>query len=183
MTRDYASAEQAYKATHGLAPTHSLSARDLPPGFPIEHARQRRLPLAIALFSAAIAAYGFTFALPQQQLARYLPLHPIALPLALQFVVAAASSAVFAMNQALVSDLSPGRGAGSTAVNNLVRCGLGAVGVAGVESMIAALGPAATFLALAMVTVCLSPLVAISRVRGPEWRMQQGQSKGLREKV
>ena len=61
----------------------------------------------------------------------------IAVPLLLQFLIAATSNALFAINQTLLSDLCPGKGASSTAINNLVRCGLSAVGVAFIEQMIA----------------------------------------------
>ncbi|KAH8742478.1 major facilitator superfamily domain-containing protein [Diaporthe sp. PMI_573] len=124
MTRDYKTAEVAYKIAHNLPSWHNLPVKNVPADFPIEHARLRNLPWIAGLFAASTAAYGFSLAKP------ILTSKPgwIVVPLTLQFLIAATSNAVFALNQTLVSDLCPGKGASSTAINNLVRCGLGAVG-------------------------------------------------------
>jgi len=169
MTRDFAAAESAYRAAHDLGPDYTLPAKNLPPGFPIERARLRNLPWIAALFVAATAAYGFSLASPALTALRGW----IAVPLALQFVIAATSNAVFALNQTLVSDLCPGRGASSTAINNLVRCGFGAVGVAFVETMIAAVGPGPAFLGLALVVLICVPLVAATWFWGMKWRARR----------
>ncbi|KAI1419243.1 major facilitator superfamily transporter [Xylaria sp. FL1777] len=166
MTRDYKAAEVAYKVRHNLPPTYKLPVKRVPADFPIEHARLRHLPWITVLFAAATAAYGFSLA------DTTLTSKPgwIAVPLALQFLIAAASNAVFALNQTLVSDLCPGKGASSTAINNLVRCGLGAVGVAFVETMITDLGPAPAFLGLALITVATTPFAVVNWFWGQEWR-------------
>ncbi len=169
MTRDFAAAESAYRAAHNLRPDYTLPAKDLPPEFPIERARLRNLPWIAALFVAATAAYGFSLASPALTALRGW----IAVPLALQFFIAATSNAIFALNQTLVSDLCPGRGASSTAINNLVRCGFGALGVAFIETMIAAVGPGPAFLGLALVVLICVPLVAATWFWGMKWRARR----------
>ncbi|KAK4148987.1 putative major facilitator superfamily transporter [Chaetomidium leptoderma] len=177
MTRDYKAAEVAYKIANNLPPTYKLPAKKVPTDFPIEYARLRHLPWIAGLFAASTAAYGFSLA------DTTITSKPgwIAVPLVLQFLIAAASNAVFALNQTLVSDLCPGKGASSTAINNLVRCGLGAVGVAFVETMVADVGPAPAFLGLALVTVAVSPSAVVNWYWGPEWRAARMEKKAKLE--
>ncbi len=178
MTRDYKAAEVAYKAANNLPPTHKLPAKNVPTGFPIEHARLKHLPWIAGLFAASTAAYGFSLADPT------LTSRPgwIVVPLGLQFLIAATSNAVFALNQTLVSDLCPGKGASSTAINNLVRCGLGAVGVAFIETMVADFGPGPTFLGLALIMVAMSPFAAVNWYWGQQWRAARAEKKSLEKK-
>ncbi|KAH6641867.1 major facilitator superfamily transporter [Chaetomium tenue] len=173
MTRDYKAAEAAYKMANNLPPTHKLPARNVPADFPIEYARLRHLPWIAGLFVTSTAAYGFSLA------DATFTSKPgwIAVPLVLQFLIAATSNAVFALNQTLVSDLCPGKGASSTAVNNLVRCGMGAVGVAFVETMVADVGPAPAFLGLALIVVAVSPSAAVNWYWGQEWRAARMEKK------
>lgn len=169
MTRDYLATEQAYKTLHNIPETEKLSGKNMPAEFPIEHARLRRLPWIVLIFVASTAAYGVALDFPSvTSRAGW-----IAVPLILQFFIAAASNAVFALNQTLVTDLCPGKGASATAINNLVRCGLGAVGVAVVENLVASLGPGATFLSLALITIVVGPLSVVHWYWGQEWRAQR----------
>ncbi|PNP38577.1 hypothetical protein TGAMA5MH_09658 [Trichoderma gamsii] len=177
MTRDYKAAEVAYKLAHNLPPSYKVPAKDIPADFPIEHARLRHLPWIASLFTVSTAAYGFSLAYPS------ITSKPgwIAVPLALQFLIAAMSNAVFALNQTLVSDLCPGKGASSTAINNLVRCGLGAVGVAFVENMITNIGSAWAFLGLALITVAMAPFAAVNWYWGQQWRAARTKRKAKTE--
>ena len=179
MTRDYKAAEVAYKIANNLPPTHKLPAKNVPTDFPIEYARLRHLPWIAGLFAASTAAYGFSLA------DATFTSKPgwIAVPLVLQFLIAATSNAVFAFNQTLVSDLCPGKGASSTAINNLVRCGLGAIGVAFVETMVADVGPAAAFLGLALITVAVSPSAVVNWYWGQEWRAARMEKKAKLEGI
>lgn len=177
MTRDYKSAEVAYKIAHNLPLSHKLPAKNVPVDFPIEHARLRHLPWIAGLFAASTAAYGFSLAIPTlTSLTGW-----IAVPLALQFLIAATSNAIFALNQTLVSDLCPGKGASSTAINNLVRCGLGAVGVAFIDTMLADFGTAPTYLGLALITVIMVPFAVVNWYWGPEWRAARLEKKAKLE--
>ncbi|KAJ6440943.1 dihydrolipoamide dehydrogenase precursor [Purpureocillium lavendulum] len=145
MTHDFQTFEKAYLPENPSAAPPSESKACLPLDFPIEHARLRHVPCVLAVFALATGAYGFTV-LPAEHLPLVLKPGWIAVPLILQFIIATTSSAIFAMIATLVTDLCPGQGASSTAVNNLVRCSMGALGSATVDLMIEALGTSMTFL-------------------------------------
>ncbi|KAK3321245.1 major facilitator superfamily domain-containing protein [Cercophora scortea] len=177
MTRDFLAAEAAYKSTHNLPADFKIGAKSLPRDFPIERARLRHLPWVSGLFVLVTACYGFSVAVPA------LDARPgwIAVPLLLQFVIAATSNAVFALNQTIVADLCPGKGAGATAVNNLVRCSLGAAGVAVVDLLINSVGVASAFLGLAMLTVACAPLAVMNWEWGMYWRAKRANRAARRE--
>ncbi|KAI8312042.1 Itaconate transport protein [Colletotrichum sp. SAR11_59] len=173
MNKDFAAAEAAYKSARNEPSKEKLSSKDVPADFPIERARLQRLPWAVVIFVITTAGYGFSMAYPSiTSLGGW-----IAVPLVLQFFIAATSNAVFALNQTLVSDLCPGKGASATAINNLVRCSLGAVGVAFVEQMIALAGVGPTFLGLGLITVSVTPLAVIHRNWGQQWRAERMMAK------
>ncbi|ORY12455.1 major facilitator superfamily domain-containing protein [Clohesyomyces aquaticus] len=176
LNKSYKQAEDTYKQTHGIPATQSLPKKALPADFPLEHARLAYITPTTILFIFSTALYGFS-------LSPSLTSKPgwIALPLVLQFFIAATSNAVFAVNQTLVSDLCPGKGASSTALNNLVRCSMGAVGVAFVEQMISGVGVQATFLGLALVVVVVSPCVVVQWYWGMGWRGERGARKEREE--
>lgn len=131
---------------------------------------------------ASTAIYGFTV-LPTDLLPPQAA-NPawIALPLFLQFLIAATSNAVFAINTTLVSDLCPGKGASSTAINNLVRCSMAAVGVGVIDSILALVGRAGTFIALALLVVAMSAIYVMEWYWGMQWR-QERDMKNNTEKV
>ncbi|KAI8244847.1 hypothetical protein K4K55_004098 [Colletotrichum sp. SAR 10_96] len=107
MTRDYKAIEEAYKASHNMEKSEKLTAKNMPADFPIERARLRRLPWVVVIFIASTGAYGVSLNFPSAtSLTGW-----IAVPLTLQFFIAATSNAVFALNQTLVTDLCPGKGA------------------------------------------------------------------------
>jgi hypothetical protein len=167
MTRDYLEAEREYLSSHGME--KKLSKKDLPVDFPIEQARLRRLPWIATIFTISTAAYGVS--LTFTSLTRLNGW--IAVPLVLQFLIAASSNAIFALNSTLITDLCPGRGASATAMNNLVRGALSALGVAFVERMVADARPGAAFVGLAMVMLVVSPLVILNWYYGPTWRRER----------
>ncbi|KAK2043840.1 major facilitator superfamily transporter [Colletotrichum somersetense] len=169
LTRDYKAAETMYKETHNIPYDEELSPRDIPPDFPLEQARLQRLPWMVFLFVASLAGYGYSLAYPS------MTSRPgwIALPLTMQFLIAASANAIFALNQTIISDLSPGQGASATAVNNLVRCGLAALGVAFTEQMLNAVGPGTAFLSLGMAVIAVSPIQVVNQFWGPMWRAQR----------
>ncbi|KAK8080787.1 MFS general substrate transporter [Apiospora hydei] len=151
MTKDFRTAEVAYNVAHGIPEDQKLPAKKMPVDFPIERTRLRHLPWIASLYSLDWR---------------------IVIPLIMQFLVAATSNAVFAANQSLVSDLCPGQGAGSTAINNLVRCSLGAAGVAVVEMMVSGFGPVATYVGLSLfVMVVATPFAVVNWIYGPGWRV------------
>lgn len=163
---------------HDLPESYELSAKNVPPDFPIEQLRLRRLPWAFALFVFTIAGYGFSMSFPSA----YSRPGWIALPLTLQFFIAASANAMFSINQTLVADLCPGKGASSTGINNLVRCTLAAIMVAFVDEMIKNLGAGATYLGLAFLVIAFSPLFIANWLWGMQWRLsraeQENEKKG-----
>ena len=154
MTRDFATLEASYKLHHRppLPPDFKI-AKNIPVDFPLERARLRHLPWISIAFIFATGAYGLSLAAAPTPTSK--PPGWIAIPLTLQFLIAATSNAVFALNQTIVADLCPGRGAGATAMNNLVRCGLGSVGAAVIDGLITRVGVAPAFLGLAMMTIVI----------------------------
>lgn len=177
MTKDYKATEAQYRATKNLPDDYKLSPKSIPVDFPIEKARLRHLPWIAGIFVISTGIYGFLFSFPTVVALKGW----IAVPLLMQFFIAATSNAVFAVNQTLVSDLCPGKGASATAINNLVRCGLGAVGVAVVEGMISGLGPGVTFLALALIVIMVAPLAAANMLWGMQWRGERMDKKQKKE--
>ncbi|KAK1700069.1 major facilitator superfamily transporter [Colletotrichum godetiae] len=173
MTKDYLEAEEKYKTSHNITGTEKLSGKNMPAEFPIERARLRRLPWIVLIFVASTGGYGLSLNFPSTTSRSGW----IAVPLVLQFFIAATSNAVFALNQTLVTDLCPGKGASATAINNLVRCGLGAIGVALVDNFVATTGPGAAFLGLALVTVAVGPLAVIHWYWGQTWRAARMREK------
>jgi hypothetical protein len=169
LNQDYRAAERAYKLRYGLPDSHILPKTMLPTELPVEHARLKHTKWITALFVISTSVYGFSFSFPN------LTSRPgwIAVPLILQFFIAATSNAVFAINQTMVSDLCPGKGASSTAINNLVRCSMGAVGVAIIERLIMGVGTGATFLCLGLITVAAAPLLVVQWYWGPIWRRER----------
>ncbi|KAK6209351.1 hypothetical protein LQW54_006338 [Pestalotiopsis sp. IQ-011] len=169
MNKDFRAAEVTYREQHKLSDDYKIPSKAIPGDFGIEHARLRHLWWVTLLFILATGIYGFTVGDAS------LTSKPawVIVPLILQFLIAATSNAVFAMNQTMVSDLCPGKGASSTAINNLVRCGLAAVGVAFAETMVSALGPATSFLLLALVVAVCTPMPVVNWHHGPGWRRQR----------
>jgi MFS family permease len=173
MTNDFKDAEVKYKMLYNLPTEYKLPAKNIPVDFPIERTRLRHLPWISVLFTASTALYGFSLSLPNLTTR----VGWVAAPLLLQFLIAAASNAVFALNQTIVSDLCPGKGASSSAINNLVRCGLGAVGVALIDGMLGAFGSATTFLGLALIVVACVPIMVVNWYWGTDWRALREQEK------
>lgn len=166
MDRDYKSAETIYRAAHGMTDDEKISPKAIPSGFPIERARFRHVFWITALLAGFLALYGAAFCdLPITSRREWM-----AVPLALQFFIAAASNMIFAINSTLITDLHPGKGAGATAINNLARCTMSAGAVPLVHFLIKRLKTMPTFCALSAVLLLCMPLAMISRVRGMTWR-------------
>jgi MFS family permease len=156
MDYDYRIVEAQYRRAKGIPEdTKILDSND----FPIEKSRLRNIWWIVLIFIASTAGYGFS-----------LNINRIALPLVLQFFIAYTATAVFSLNSALVIDLYPGASASATAVNNLMRCSVGAVGVAVVQIAIDGLGAGVTFLVLALGTLGCAPLLVVVWVFGEGWR-------------
>lgn len=158
MDHDYKIVEAKYRMDKNIAPTVELKKKDLL-DFPVEESRLRNIWWIILIFVVSTALYGFS-----------LQLKNLAPPLILQFFIAYAATAVFSLNSALVIDLFPGASASATAVNNLMRCSVGAAGVAGAQPLIDALGAGTSFLVLSALVGVLSPMLVAEWFWGAEWR-------------
>ncbi|PVH98880.1 major facilitator superfamily transporter [Periconia macrospinosa] len=169
MNRAYVQAEAKYIEKKNLPADYKLPKKSIPVDFPIEHARMRHMKWITTIFVVSTCFYGFSLSFPR------LVEKPgwISVPLVFQFLIAATSNAIFAINQTMVSDLCPGKGASSTAVNNLVRCSMGALGVAFIEKMIAIMGVASTFMGLGLLVIGMTPLVVLQWYQGPKWRRER----------
>ncbi|KAM7186947.1 major facilitator superfamily transporter [Naviculisporaceae sp. PSN 640] len=182
MARDFTRLEAAYKmAARGLPlPADFKIGKNIPLDFPLERARLGHLPWISILFIVSTAAYGFSLAVAPNPSAQPSP-GWIVVPLTLQFLIAATSNAVFALNQTIVADLCPGRGASATAVNNLVRCGLGALGVALVDGLVTLVGVAPTFLGLSLMTLSVAPFAVLNWYWGMKWRAERAERQQRKE--
>lgn len=119
------------------------------------------------MFTGAVCGYGFSLATDR-----------LSLVLILQFCIASAAQAVFTTCSALAMDLFPGAAATATALQNLVRCALGAVGVAVVDLMIERLGSGLTYALCASLVLFLCPLLTVEWMHGTKQRQRRaGQSK------
>lgn len=169
MDRDYKSAEAIYKDTHGLSEDCNISPKAMPSDFPIEKARFHHVFWITGLLAACMALYGASFwEHPMTSRREW-----IAVPLALQFLIAGTSNMIFAINSTLITDLHPGKGAGATAINNLARCTMSAGAVPLVHYMIKEIKTMPTFCTLAAVLIICMPLAIVSRVLGMKWRRER----------
>ncbi|CZR64513.1 related to synaptic vesicle transporter SVOP and related transporters (major facilitator superfamily) [Phialocephala subalpina] len=161
MDHDYRVIESQYRTSKNIPEDTKLNKKDLV-DFPIEKSRLRNIWWIVLIFIVATAGYGFS-----------LNINFIALPLILQFFIAYTATAVFSLNSALVIDLYPGASASATAVNNLMRCSVGAVGVAVVQIVINGVGAGIAFLGFAVVTAGASPLLVLEWFYGEGWRWER----------
>ncbi|KAK0719206.1 major facilitator superfamily domain-containing protein [Lasiosphaeris hirsuta] len=168
LDRDYVVVETAYRAAHGLPADVPLDRKRLADDFPVSRARLRSSWGLVVAFVLAVGGYGFAVTSPVLEGKK-----GMAVPLVLQFVIASTATAIFTQNSALMVDLYPGASASATAVNNLIRCGVGAAGVAVVQFIINAIGAGFTFLMFAGLTVVLSPLLWLEWVYGERWRAER----------
>jgi hypothetical protein len=152
--------EREYCRKHNL-PIDTRITSKTHPGFPIEYARMRNTWWITALFISSVALYGVS-----------LRTH-VSVPIILQYIIAYCATAIFTINSALIIDLYPGASASATAVNNLIRCEVGAAGVAAVQPIIDALTPMWTFVLLAGITLCMAPLLMIEMRWGAGWRLER----------
>ncbi|KAH8689006.1 major facilitator superfamily domain-containing protein [Talaromyces proteolyticus] len=161
MDSDHRRYEMKYCKANGYPIETRINLRSYQ-DFPIEQARLYNNWWIVLIFVICIAGYGFTLEAPKS-------LMPLAI--LLQFFIAFTATAVFSANSALIIDLYPGKSASATAVNNLIRCSIGAAGVAVIEILIDALTAKYTFLLLACITVVTSPLLLLELMKGAEWRL------------
>ncbi|KAK3937506.1 major facilitator superfamily domain-containing protein [Diplogelasinospora grovesii] len=168
LDRDYGIVESQYRAARNLPADVTLGRKKLAADFPVTRARLRSSTYLIVPFVLAVGGYGFS--ITTSLLASR---EGMALPLVLQFVIAFCATAIFTQNSALMVDLFPGASASATAVNNLIRCSIGAAGVGVVQFVIDGIGANFAFLIFAGLSAALSPLLWVEWVRGEDWRRER----------
>ncbi|KAK1827420.1 major facilitator superfamily domain-containing protein [Podospora conica] len=168
LNRDYRHTEARYLATRPLPPgaTMDHSPKHLA-DFPISRARLRSSWFLVPVFVVAVTGYGFTV-----DCARLVALGKagMAPALALQALIAFTSTAIYTQNSALMVDLYPGASASASAVNNLARCLIGAVGVAVVQFIVDGVGEGPAFALFAGTVVLFCPLLVAEWLWGERWR-------------
>ncbi|KAF4310671.1 putative major facilitator superfamily transporter protein [Botryosphaeria dothidea] len=152
----------------------------LPATFPLERARLAQLPLYVSTFVFSIVLYGFSFSPSPSSKGGPSPSH-LSIPLLAQFTIGLSATAILNVNNTLTVDLYPGKGAAATAVNNLARCLVGAVGVAVTELALDKAAPAVVFGGLAGVVVVCAPAVVAEWVWGMGWRAARAEKMARRE--
>ena len=145
--------EREYSQNHNYPAEARINLKSHPE-FPIEVARLRNTRWIIARFVVITAVYGVSLRTD------------LAVPVILQYFIAFCATGIFTINSAFIIDLYPGASASATAVNNLMRCLIGAAGVAGVQPIIEALTAEYTFVLLAGITVAMTPLLWAERKFG-----------------
>jgi MFS family permease len=132
--------------------------------FPIERARLEVSLVFIYICAAAIIPYGWVINLDHP---------PLAAIIILLFIMGMCTSAPFQPLMALIIDLNPHSPASATAAFNLVRCLLGAGGVAIVNPMLNSLGRGWTGTLVAAVWLIFSLCWWIVMIYGPRWRKEK----------
>ncbi|CAI7630401.1 unnamed protein product [Penicillium manginii] len=160
MDYNHKRTEREYCVEHNL-PLETRITSKTHSDFPIEYARMRNTWWITALFIICTAVYGVS-----------LRTH-LAIPIILQYIIAYCATAIFTINSALVIDLYPGASASATAVNNLMRCLIGAAGVAASQPIIDAITAQFAFLLLAGITLAMVPLLSIEMRWGAGWRLER----------
>lgn len=162
MDYNHKKTEREYCQKHNLPAETRITSKSHP-DFPIEYARTRNTWWISAVFIIATAVYGVSLRTS------------LAVPVILQYIIAYCQVGIFTINSALVIDLYPGASASATAVNNLMRCLVGAAGVAVVQPIIDAINPTWTFVLLAGITLIMTPLVWIEMRWGMGWRLERAE--------
>ncbi|KAJ6001105.1 hypothetical protein N7481_001514 [Penicillium waksmanii] len=154
--------EREYCQQHNLPLDTRIDSKSHP-DFPIEKARMRNSWWITATFIICVAVYGVSLEAN------------LAVPITLQYFIAYSSTAIFTLNSALVIDLYPGASASATAVNNLMRCLIGAAGVAAVQPIIDTISAKYCFVLLAGITLAIAPLLLVEDKWGAQWRLERNE--------
>ena len=175
MDRNFRKVEKHHRQVHQISDDVNLKGDR---HFPYERARLSPTPYLSAVFILTTALYGASYELNNESREA---LANLLISLTLQFFIAFSATGIFSINSAVMVDCFPDGSAGATALNNLARCSLGAVGVSVVQPMISALRVRNTFLVLAAVVALCSPLVWIEWKWGEKWRSQREDKKEQNE--
>ena len=132
--------------------------------FPIEHARARGAYYLLAIYTASLAGYGWSVQAHTHE----------ALPLILQYVLAALCTSFQQTFNALLVDIFPASPSTAAASGNITRCALSAVLVAVLQPLVDVMGRGWFFTALTALSGG-GGLVAgwLVKNKGMEWRRER----------
>ncbi|KAL1849447.1 hypothetical protein Plec18167_006559 [Paecilomyces lecythidis] len=171
MDRNFRKVAKLYRRQHQIPEDAEIKGDK---AFPYERARLSPMPYLSVVFIIVVALYGASYELNdvnRKAVANLL------ISLALQFLIAFTATAIFSINSAMMVDCFPSGGAGATAVNNLARCSLGAIGVSVVQPMIDAIRIRNTFVILSAVVALCTPMVWAEWKYGEKWRAEREKRK------
>lgn len=140
-------------------------------GFPVERARLEIASCFAYLSCLCVIPYGWVLGMEHP---------PLPAVLVLLFFIGLNTSAVFQPLSALIIDINPTSAAAASAANNLVRCLLGAGGVAIVNPLFNAIGRGWTGTLITLVWVVASSCWWTVMVWGPRWRRTKESKKSKR---
>lgn len=164
LDRSFKSAEAQYKLRSGLDANAKVTDR---PDFPYVRARLRLMPYFSAALMFSLALYGPSFEFNDLRKGYR---GNLAAPLGLQFLIAFTSTAIFNINSTLLIDCFQRQPASATALNNLCRCLLGAVGVSVIQPLIDVVKIMRAFLVVTGIVALFTPLVWVEWKWGDRWR-------------
>lgn len=167
MDYNYKRVEKQYKLKNEIALKTHIKGD---PNIPYEHACLAPMLHLTVVFILSVCLYGASYEL--NDINRFATAN-LLISLLLQFFIAYTTTATFSINSALLVDCFPRGAAGATAVNNLARCTLGAIGVSVIEPMIEAIRIRNTFFVLGEIVLLFRPLVWAEWKWGQSWRMQR----------
>ena len=154
-----------YKEEHGTPPREErfVHRRETP----YVRARLRLMPIFSIVLMISLALCGPTFEFNDLR-QRFGP--NLAAPLILQFLIAFSATAIFNINSI---DCFPERPASATALNNLCRCLLGAVGVSVIQPLIGTARAMRAFFIVSGVVFLFTPLIWAEWKWGESWRQDR----------
>jgi MFS family permease len=131
--------------------------------FPIEKARLQLTFLSSSILAATFLGYGWALNYKA----------PLAVPLVISFIMG--FSLICTMNSltTLLTDIFPDRVSTASAAQNLLRCLLGAVGAAVVDSMLSGMGIGWCFTFVCLIMVAAVGLLWFEYVWGMGWRQKR----------
>ncbi|KAF8583850.1 MFS general substrate transporter [Ramaria rubella] len=139
----------------------------------IEHARLRSMRFVAPMFIASIIIFGWI-----------LQSHThISVSIIAAFFIGWFDSSILTTYSTLMADLFEQQASASSAIINLVRCLLGAVGTATIQPMIKALGTGWTFTTLGLICAAGLPVIVIQYKYGAIWRARRSSSGDAEEKL
>lgn len=172
LDKSFRRLQAQFKADRGIYSDDSAAAVTNRRDFPYMQARLRLMPVSSIGLTISLALYDPSFEF--NDLNRYFGPN-LAAPLTLQFLIAFTATAIFNINSTVLADCFPDRPASATALNNICRCLLGAVGVSVIQPLISAVKTMRAFFVVAGVVLLFTPLIWVEWKWADKWRWERGE--------